>query len=261
MFLKPVKTLHGDFVTFELDQYVSKCLQVQGQYMEHELENLYKLCDENSTVMDIGANLGAFTVPLAKRCKTVIAFEPQRLVYQALVANCVLNDITNVLAFNAAVISPTDKRKYIMPDMYIDNNPGSMFLVDAKTQRAVDGTRGYNYDIMREQGGFVSPVTTMTLAMFTPVWDTIDLIKIDVEGHEFEVLRSIHKANKTTGHKPYLWVETDKNATVIHDMLDHMGYEHEMGQWRVWEDDNFNGAPENLWWGNEVCTNTYAWPK
>ena len=45
--------------------------------------------------VDIGANIGAITIPLAKACKQVYAVEP--IFYQELTDNVVLNDLFNVV--------------------------------------------------------------------------------------------------------------------------------------------------------------------
>ncbi len=61
----------------------------------------------NPLVLDIGANLGAYSIPLAKSMRDVggvlMAFEPQRILYYQLCGNVVLNRLDNFIAINKAV--------------------------------------------------------------------------------------------------------------------------------------------------------------
>ena len=54
-------------------------------------------------VLDIGANLGAYAIPVAKKIASargvVYAYEPQRIVYYQLCGNIFLNSLDNVHAF------------------------------------------------------------------------------------------------------------------------------------------------------------------
>ncbi len=58
-------------------------------------------------MLDIGANLGAYSIPLAKSMRDVggvlMAFEPQRILYYQLCGNVVLNRLDNFIAINKAV--------------------------------------------------------------------------------------------------------------------------------------------------------------
>ena len=58
------------------------------------------------TVVEIGANIGAHSVALAKACfpGPLYLFEPQQRVFQILCANLALNGVTNAIAYPAALI-------------------------------------------------------------------------------------------------------------------------------------------------------------
>jgi hypothetical protein len=57
----------------------------------------------DDVVIDVGANIGAITVPLAKAVPDglVISFEPQRITNQILGANAQLNSLSNVVVKRA----------------------------------------------------------------------------------------------------------------------------------------------------------------
>ena len=61
--------------------------EVLGEYQMHGIT-------KEHTVIDLGANVGGFTVPAARLAKKVIAYEPMR--YNELKANVDLNGLTNV---------------------------------------------------------------------------------------------------------------------------------------------------------------------
>ncbi len=74
------------------------------QWSEEEFNLISSLLFPGDTVIDIGANIGGFTIPLAKKVPNgvVIAIEPQRVLYQLLNANIALNELINVHTFNTA---------------------------------------------------------------------------------------------------------------------------------------------------------------
>ncbi len=88
------------------DVYIGGSLDKYGEFSYSEQEVFGKLLREGMIVVEVGANLGAHTVELARmvgRSGSVHAFEPQRLVFQALCANLALNQCTNVFASQAAL--------------------------------------------------------------------------------------------------------------------------------------------------------------
>src|SRR5205807_9301248 len=88
--------LRGDFISMYTDLY--------GEWSELEVKLFQKILKPESNVVEIGANLGLHTVPLAKVANKgrIICLEPQRIIFQMLCANIALNNLTNVFAYNAA---------------------------------------------------------------------------------------------------------------------------------------------------------------
>lgn len=97
---------HGIFLVNPMDTYVGRSLQIYGEWSENELSLFHKFISEGDLVMDIGANIGAFTVPLSRfvgENGRVLAFEPQRVISQQLGANVAMNNLGNVEINNVAV--------------------------------------------------------------------------------------------------------------------------------------------------------------
>src|SRR5690349_191029 len=88
------------------DLYIGRSFDLYGEFSEGEVEVFRQLVRPGQTVLDVGANIGAHTVPLAKlvgRSGRVLAFEPQRTVYYALCGNVAQNNLDQVYCYHAAV--------------------------------------------------------------------------------------------------------------------------------------------------------------
>ena len=75
------------------DMYIGASIMLYGEWSEDEVQVMTLNLRPNSTVVDVGANIGALTIPLARAVPQgrVVAFEPQRVVEQILSANVQLN--------------------------------------------------------------------------------------------------------------------------------------------------------------------------
>ncbi len=95
-----VKTCrYGTMVFNAFDRYVGRSLDLYGEFSEGEVEMFRQLVRPGDTVLDIGANIGAHTLFFARHVGpsgSVVAVEPQRVVFQTLCANLALNSVTNV---------------------------------------------------------------------------------------------------------------------------------------------------------------------
>jgi FkbM family methyltransferase len=187
---------HGIFLLNSYDNYISRHMQVYGEWSEVELQFFLQFINPGDVVVDVGANLGAFTVPLAKAVGPlghVHAFEPQRLINQRLNANIALNILDNVNVYHAAVGSSSGTIMAPYLDYQVSANYGNVRL------NATSDEKDSHY-----------PVQVLTL-------DSIDyfnimngkscpsFIKIDVEGMERDVL--IGGQVTISRCKPILFVE------------------------------------------------------
>jgi hypothetical protein len=76
------------------DRYIGQALDLYGEYSEGEVVLFRRIVRPGDIVLDVGANLGAHTIFFSTAVGprgAVLAFEPQRLVFQALCANMALN--------------------------------------------------------------------------------------------------------------------------------------------------------------------------
>jgi FkbM family methyltransferase len=79
-------------------------------HIESELANIFAIVDTlpaDAVVVDGGANIGFFTVPVAHRTQgrgtKIIAFEPQRQLFQALGGSLALNGYDHVYLHNCGL--------------------------------------------------------------------------------------------------------------------------------------------------------------
>src|ERR1051325_9766535 len=103
-FVKQLKTRHGPMLALPQDRYITRALEVYGEFSPDEGRVLAQMIKPGMTVVEVGANIGAHTVAMARACRpgTLYAFEPQRRIFQILCANLVLNEIDNVVALPEA---------------------------------------------------------------------------------------------------------------------------------------------------------------
>ena len=101
-----VKAKHGVFSFCHFDEYIGLSLREYGEFSEIELSLMSKFIMKDDVVFDIGSNIGAFTVPFAKKVGElgqVYAFEPQKVIYDLLQDNVNKNKLKNVKVFNVGM--------------------------------------------------------------------------------------------------------------------------------------------------------------
>ena len=230
---------HGAFLYNTRDIYIGRSLDLYGEYAELELQLLLRLIKPGDIVVDAGANIGAFSVPMARRVGPdgwVLAAEPQRLVHQALCANVAANGLVNVVthwcglgaAPGVAVVPPLDHGR--------DNNYGGVGL---------------------RAGGAGERVPVVSI-------DSLDLpacalIKADVEGMELDVLRGA--ANTIRQYQPRLFVEnngTERSPPLIGWLLE-QGYRLYWHVTPLFNPGNFANAAEDVF-TNVLSTNMLCLP-
>ncbi len=100
------QTRYGTLIYNKNDVRVGRSIELYGEYCERAIVVFDQMLSASQIVLDIGANVGAQTLFFAKKVGpegSVLAFEPQRLVFQTLCGNMAINSITNVHCWNTAV--------------------------------------------------------------------------------------------------------------------------------------------------------------
>jgi FkbM family methyltransferase len=100
-----VEFRHGRIATFRHDRTIGQALRDHGEFGEDMVRALLAALQPGDVAIDVGANIGAMTVPMARKVGPrgrVVAIESQRMFHACLCANLLLNDLTGVDAIHAA---------------------------------------------------------------------------------------------------------------------------------------------------------------
>lgn len=236
-----VKGRHGTFLYNKNDIYIGRSLALYGEYCEAESRVFTQLCRPGDFAVEAGANIGVHTVPMAKAVGAkgrVVAFEPQRVVFQTLCANVALNSLMNVECHWAAV----------------GDGPGTVKIPDFDYQKkgnfggiAVDGfSKGRDV-----------PVVALDKFLDLP---RLRLLKIDVEGMEDKVLAGARET--LSKHRPYVYLENDrveKSEALIRQIME-FGYRPHWHLPRLYSEANFFENPENVF-ANIISVNMLCVPE
>jgi FkbM family methyltransferase len=183
------KCKHGHMLYSINDATIGQLFDLYGEFSEGEVELFAKLVRPDDAVIEVGANIGSLTVPLAQFVGpqgNVLAFEPQAVLFQNLCANIALNGHTNVRAQNIAV--GKENGSVVLPP--IDYTKPGIF-----GGHSIEGATG---------GENVALVALDHCVNATHC----RLIKIDVEGMEEDVILGATTLIKRL--HPFLYVENDR---------------------------------------------------
>lgn len=200
-----------------LSDWVQQLVYFFGVYEfeKRETNAWIALTEENSTIMDIGSNFGYYSLLSGAKyesCK-IIAFEPAPETFNRLVENINLNNYRNISPYNLGVsLNPGFFTLYLAND----DNSGmtSLSMPDSFSGRKVEVEVVNIDDFLMEKS-----------------LKNINLVKIDVEGNELNVLRSMQ--NVIRSDKPIIFIELLNNQlnkfghsiTQIFDFFMNNGYE------------------------------------
>lgn len=210
------------YLVFKGNDLISNALK-QGGYEVEVFAISQKLLQghKDGVVLDVGANLGSFSLPLAKANPhlTFHAFEPQRIISYQLCANIIINGLENVYTYELALSNRDINIDVEMPDYANEKNIGA-FSIDEETRKN-------DYEC--------STVNTSNKIELIPLdymrFDNIRLIKLDVEGHELEALQGGIETIKNNNYPPIIfeawnwkpWFESKRKE--LFQYLTDMGYE------------------------------------
>jgi len=200
--LRPCR--HGMMVYNTNDQYIGAMLDQYGEFSEGENDVFRQTLKPGMTAVEAGANVGAHTLALARQVGPtgrVLAFEPQRSVFQMLCANLALNALEQVEPHWAAAGSTDGTITVPRLDSTQPQNFGGLTL---GRNKAGDSVRLVRLD-------------SLGLA-------ACHLIKMDVEGMELDVLLGATDTIRRCA--PLIYSENDRQdrSPALIRQLQAMGY-------------------------------------
>jgi len=184
--------------------------------------------------LDVGANIGYTTIPIARRCKKVYAFEPDKRSRKLLRKNAP----SNVVVEKSAVSDANGSRKFSM---------------SKKPNQSGFGTKG--------KGVLVETITLD--AYFRRIKTPESLfLKCDIEGHEIQMIKGFQKHLRTIPHVKLLMELHCKNYDDIFGWLRANGFDmkyivNAKGMMGRFSDlgvqcvKMFEGYNRAIWWGDQ----------
>jgi FkbM family methyltransferase len=238
---KTLQTRFGPMMGLAGDRYITGSLEAYGEFSVGEWELFDQIVKPGMTVVEVGANIGAHSIPLARKCfpGRLFLFEPQQRIFQLLCANLALNGIRNAIALPEA---GSDGPGFVVVPPLDYGAPGNFGGVSVRAE--AEGVRGLRVR--------ATPLDSLGLAI-------CHVIKIDVEGFEPQVLRGAEKTIR--GCRPVLYVENDREANQqeVISLIADMGYTMYWHLPPLFNPRNFNGNSEDIF-GNIVSINILALP-
>ena len=178
-----------------------------------------KFIKEGDLVIDIGANMGDTTVPMALcagKNGCTIGFDPNPYVFKILEANAALNkDKTNIHPVRNAITTQEEEFYFISSEASFGNGGIS------PTKESVHGK-------------FVFPEKIKGIVLenfleknYADRLSKFSFIKIDTEGYDKEILKSIYKLLER--YKPVIIAESfgimsDEGKMELYHIIDQLGY-------------------------------------
>jgi FkbM family methyltransferase len=191
-------SVYGKFIVARTCLFQAEALVKTGRtHIESELANIFAIVDTlpaDAVIVDGGANVGFFTVPVAHRTQgcgiRILSFEPQRQLFQALSGSLALNGYRHVYLHNCGLGAEPGVAQLPAVNYGEVQDFGTVSLTDETT---VD-----------EDGWMADRVVDITSidAMSLP---RLDFFKLDVEGYEVPALAGALATIKQ--HRPWIWVE------------------------------------------------------
>lgn len=192
-------------LSFQLDRraQMSNLIYWYGVQGISELMVLKRRARPTDVFIDVGANIGVFTLLMAQQVPQgkVIAFEPSPVNYASIVENTKLNQLDNVIALNCG----------------LSDTPGELPLYVADEEQTQT-----NCNATLLKGGVFTHLAGMVeLRVLDEVLPTlnierVDLMKIDTEGAELQVLRGARQTLEQ--YRPSIVIE-------INQMFNDAGYD------------------------------------
>lgn len=191
-------SVYGRFIVARACLFQAEALVKTGRtHIESELANIFAIVDTlpaDAVIVDGGANIGFFTVPVAHRTQgrgtRIIAFEPQRQLFQALGGSLALNGYDHVYLHNYG----------------LGQEPGIAELPVVNYGETQDfGTVSLSSETTVDEDGWMNNRVVDITSIDAMELPRLDFFKLDVEGYEVPALTGAIETIKR--HRPWIWVE------------------------------------------------------
>ena len=164
-------------INFKPGDFMESAIYTDGCWERHITTLISQALNKSSGIMlDIGANIGLNTIPLAVEHNNIkfYCYEPHPILFHRLKNNIKLNKLRNVSAINCAL---SDSKEDNLT-FYAQKNSSNMGLSSLRL----------NPDI-EEYYEITTPINAID-KLFKDSSDTVSVIKIDTQGEETAIIKS-----------------------------------------------------------------------
>jgi len=171
-------TVRADGLSYLLSPEGSVPLEMWSRHYfeKYELDFIVGLLQPGMTFVDIGANVGLFSIPAAKKIQqgNVYAFEPALWTFERLTKNARLNNVRNLVSLRSAV------GDYTGDAILQINGPGKDGL------NTIGKSADEDSEVVDTQS---VPITTLDDFTRRHFISRVDVMKVDIEGAELFAFR------------------------------------------------------------------------
>jgi FkbM family methyltransferase len=202
------KVLWGNEIEVNTTEVIGRAISDTGIYDLGLSEILWRLTEPGNFVIDIGANIGyttnIFSVRAGKNGK-VWAFEPNPLLLPTLKKNIAFLKNDNTILFPHALSNITGKGHLVFPNFF-KTNQGVAFIGSANDGEHCEIELKKLDDLLSSN-------------------ETINVLKIDVEGHESEVFEGTNNTLNKKLITHIVFEDHNRYPSKVSELLLKKGYE------------------------------------
>lgn len=207
------KIFYKIFLPNHEKDHLQRMIKFLGKPYELQmLQDIVSRLNSESVFLDVGANIGnhSIYVSLSTQCE-VVAFEPDKILCDAINTNIEINNIQNITVENCAIGSENTYCELVRNEDFPESVGAQQVIAN------------------------VGQIPMKTIDSFN--FDKVTCMKIDVEGFEKEVLLGAKET--IIKHKPDIYIEAWSLEFIeeILDILSPLGYENKK---------RFNATPTYL---------------
>jgi FkbM family methyltransferase len=178
-------------------------LELLNSSCENELKNLHRICSKTNTAIDVGANQGYFTYSMSKLFSKVYAFE----INEDLTKNIASYNPGNIEIINKGLSSKTENTILYIP--IVDD-----FVLTGWASLTPNNCPNAQKHLKKQVQ--ICPLDTFNI-------NDVSFVKIDVEGHELEVLKGAIQT--ITSYRPVILIEIkESNLNAVDEFFKQLNY-------------------------------------
>jgi FkbM family methyltransferase len=186
--LGEVMRVNGYEIEVSLDDLIGRTIYINGIWEPHSTMAMRRLLHPGAVVFDIGANTGYYTLLFAEVAGErgrIYAFEPVPSTIAILKRNLARN-ASLARRVELIEVALSDHEGFVTLNVASERNLGASHVVAAEV-----------VDAGRTAAGLAGTVTIQSRTADS-VWNeqerpAVDLVKLDIEGHEYHALRGMHE--------------------------------------------------------------------